>query len=80
MAVYPDTIWTYRMALQSPDPLPALKDVVRKELDESGGDRQRVLNDLEEVRLVLREQGEDEDLVLDTMDFLTGWCSPHERI
>jgi hypothetical protein len=80
MAVYPDTIWTYRMALESPEPLAALRDVVLRELDENGGNRERVLNDLEELRLVLREAGQDEDLVLDMMDFLTGWCSPHEAI
>ena len=43
-------------------------------------DRRQVLNDLEEFRELLREHGEDEDVVLDVMDFLTGWCSPHERI
>jgi hypothetical protein len=44
------------------------------------GDRRHVLNDLEQLRPVLREEGQDEGLVLDCMDFLTGWCSPQEVI
>jgi hypothetical protein len=44
------------------------------------GDRRHILNDLEQLRPVLREEGQDESLVLDYMYFLTGWCSPQEVI
>lgn len=80
MAVYPDTIWTYRQALESREPLQALRAVVLRELDENGHNRRRVLRDLEEVRLVLRRDGLEEDVVLDVMDFVTGWCSSHEKL
>jgi hypothetical protein len=58
--------------------MPALRDVVRRDVEH--GDRRHVLNDLEQLRPVLREEGQDEGLVLDCMDFLTGWCSPQEVI
>jgi hypothetical protein len=78
MAVYQDTFNAYRTALDSDDPVMALRSTVSDELRHSS--RERVLHDLEELREVLREQGQDEDAVLDVMDFLAGWCSPHERL
>jgi hypothetical protein len=80
MAVYQDTFNAYRTALDSEDPVAALRSSVADELRHHS--RERVLNDLEELREALREQGQDEaeDVVLDVMDFLTGWCSPHERL
>jgi hypothetical protein len=80
MAVLDDTMWTYRAALQSDEPLAALRHAVIEGLNEYGGDRDRVLGDLEQLRLVLRRDGQDETPVLDVMDFLTGWCSPKEVI
>lgn len=44
------------------------------------GDRTHILNDLEQLRPVLREKGQDEGLILDYMDFLRGRCSPQEVI
>jgi hypothetical protein len=40
------------------------------------------LEGLEELRFELREEGREdaEDTVLDVMDFITGWSSPHMRI
>jgi len=37
---------------------------------------------LEEFRLVLGSRGreDDQDVVLEVLDFLTGWCGPHNRI
>jgi hypothetical protein len=43
-------------------------------------DRELVVMDLEQLRLVLRERGEDETLVLDGLDYVTGWCSPQEAL
>jgi hypothetical protein len=80
MAVDSHTFSAYRNALDAEEPLVALRSTVADELREHGDDRRRVLNDLEELRLVLREEGRDEDVVLDVMDFVTGWCSPHERL
>jgi hypothetical protein len=80
MSVYHDTERTYWMALESREPLLALREVVGQELAENGDDRRRVLNDLEALRLVSRRAGLNEDAILDVMDFVTGWCSPHEAI
>ena len=78
MAVVPYAFNAYRDALDAEDPLTALVSTVRRELQHA--DRRQVLNDLEQLRLVLREEGRDEDVVLDVMDFVTGWCSPHQRL
>lgn len=82
MTVYQgqDISWTYRQALASPEPTRALRAAVKDVLGEYHGDRERVLRDLEELRLVLREHGQDETPVMDVMDFLTGWCGPQEVI
>jgi hypothetical protein len=80
MTVYHDTERTYRMALESDEPRLALREVVAQELAENGDDRGRVLNDLEALRLVSRRTGLDEDAILDVMDFVAGWCSPHENL
>jgi hypothetical protein len=78
MAVYQDTFNAYRTALDAEDPVMALRSTVADELRHHS--RERVLNDLEELRALLHEEGQDDDVVLDVMDFLTGWCSPHERL
>ena len=80
MAVFEDISWTYRSALHMPDPAVALRHAVVEGLREYGGDRARVLEDLEQLRVVARDAGEDEDAILDVMDYLSGWCSPGERI
>jgi len=66
-------------SLCAPDPTGALSNVVRLLLKESGKTRQDILAELEALRNVLREQGRDadEDVVLEVMDFLVGWSSPH---
>jgi hypothetical protein len=38
--------------------MPALRDLVRRDVEH--GDRRQVLNDLDQLRLVLREEGQDE--------------------
>ena len=78
VAVYQDTFNAYRTALAASDPLLALRQTVADELRSRG--RDRVLTDLEELRELLAEHGENDDVVLDVMDFVTGWCSPHERL
>ncbi len=71
----------YDRALVSEDPLAALRAEVVHRLDR-GGSRESLLAELEELRRELRRRHRerDEDVVLDVMDFLTGWSSPHLRI
>lgn len=43
--------------------------------------REQLLEDFERVRAVLREREEErEDAVMEVMDFLYGWCSPHMKL
>ncbi len=59
-----------------------LREVIARELEANPDGRDELLELLEEIRLQLREEGksEIEDVVLDVMDFVTGWSSPHMRI
>ena len=65
-------------ALRSPEPIHALRSLAES-LFAHGKDRAAVLAVFEDARRQLREadRGADEDAVLDVMDFLVGWCSPH---
>ena len=53
-----------------------------KEAVSSGVDREALLAGMTELMLELRAAGNEsaEDLILDTMDCLVGWCSPSSRI
>lgn len=44
--------------------------------------REQLLEDFERVRAMLRERDEEEreDAVMEVMDFLYGWCSPHMKL
>ena len=44
--------------------------------------RREVLGQLESLRIELRgsERGDEEDVVLDVMDFVSGWSSPHMQL
>lgn len=72
---------SYEEALRSAHPLERLRELMRGRL-ERGEDRKRLLEELEELRAALRIQDRDdeEDIVLDVMDFLVGWCSPHMKL
>jgi hypothetical protein len=69
----------FEESLRSSDAIGALSTTIRRLLKEQGRPRQEILAELEEFRGVLREQGRDtdEDVVLEVMDFLVGWSSPH---
>lgn len=71
----------FRGALAREQPLCSLRDEVRMALAQ-GQDREVVLAGLERLRQALDEvgQAEQEDVVLDVMDFLVGWCSPHMKL
>lgn len=68
-------------ALDSDDPVGALRDVAQSLL-RKGVSRPAVTARLEQLRAVLREAGRDqeEDTVLDVLDFVAGWTSPHMKI
>lgn len=68
-------------ALSSPEPIPNLRALVQ-ELFSRGADKSSVLAALENARQELRQAGReaDEDAVMDAMDFIVGWCSPHMKL
>jgi hypothetical protein len=57
-----------------------MRAIVSDELARRGGDRTGILEELEELRGMVRREGLSEDAVLDLMDFVYGWCSPHMKI
>lgn len=64
----------YRRALNSPDKLSSLTEEI-KNLRKEGISKEDLLEDLELFRNQLEEI--EEDIVLDVMDFLTGFCCTH---
>lgn len=77
MAVNEDILAGFHAALQSPEPLLRMRHLVCSEL-EHGVSRTEVLGQLESPRIELRGsgRGEEESVVLDVMDFVSGWASP----
>jgi hypothetical protein len=69
-------------AVQTRHPLVSLRDAVKTAMDDRGFSREDVLAMLQELRARYHDEGDAhaEDIVLDTMDFVTGWCSPHMKI
>jgi len=65
-------------ALESADPLNRLRTLVR-EMQAEGLDQPAIQAIFErtasELRLANRDK--DEDIILELLDFLVGWCSPH---
>lgn len=76
-----ETFQAWTEALQAEVPLEALVDVAKRRLAE-GTERDDLVAELERFRLVLQQDDRDtdEDLVLDLLDFITGFSSPHQRI
>jgi hypothetical protein len=81
MAVNQDIFSAFHQALDSPEPVLKVRDLARSEL-EHGVSRSEVLGQLESLRIELRGGGrsEQEDVVLDVMDFVSGWSSPHMQL
>jgi len=65
-------------ALQQSSPMEKLEKIV-KDLLGKGYSKQSILAIFESFREKTTDE-DYEDIVLDTMDFITGWCSPHKRI
>ena len=70
-----------QQALTSSAPVIELRNVVGHLLAE-GQTREAILELLERARQQLRQANRetDEDAVMDVMDFLVGWCSPHMKL
>ncbi len=70
-----------QQALSSTEPVRELRNWALHLLAE-GQTREQVLELLERARQQLRHADceTDEDTVMDVMDFLVGWCSPHMKL
>jgi hypothetical protein len=83
--VYHETVVSitdeFNAALASGEGLEGLRSAVEREL-RSGVPREHVIAQLEALRSDLREDGRDadDDVVLEVLDFVTGWCSPQMRL
>jgi len=71
----------FEEALLSPEPLRELRSLALR-LSSQGQDTAAIVAKFEEARGQLREANResDEDVVMDVMDCLVGWCSPQMRI
>ena len=68
----------FQDALQQEDPLMALRQTII-DLRAEGFSKNQLQSELESFHSVVTNEA-DEDLVVDVMDFLWGFCSPHMRI
>jgi hypothetical protein len=68
-------------ALRSSAPLHALRNLALRLLAD-GQTREAILDLFERARQQLRQTNREteEDAVMDVMDFLVGWCSPHMKL
>jgi hypothetical protein len=72
---------SFEDALATPEPTPALREAV-VQARSAGVGRDTVEQQLRALREHLQRAGRDadEDVVLEVMDFLAGWSSPHMKI
>jgi hypothetical protein len=70
-------------ALRSPDPARSLRLLVL-ELSQQGHKKDDIYERLEKLLIRVRTRADfresDEDVVLDVMDALTGWCHPDAQL
>ena len=69
----------FRAALDAPVPALALREVAAETLaTDLDGDREALLAVLERLRQHYRRIGREdaEDVILEVMDFASGWCRP----
>ena len=72
----------FETALRSADPPAALRSLVA-ELSAHGHSKADISESLEKLLLRLRREGEakeHEDIFLDVLDTLTGWCHPASQL
>jgi len=65
-------------ALQKSQPMAILEQIVKDLLDK-GYSKESILGEFEAFRETSPDE-DYEDIVLEVMDFITGWCSSHKRI
>lgn len=71
-----------REALEKPRPALALRDAVLA-LKAEGRSQNEITDVLNDLLLEIREKRDDsasEDVILDTLDAVTGWCNPAVRL
>ncbi len=68
----------FEQALASSNRVGELRKIAQEMLD-GGAQPEVVLKRFEQIRASLRESGreDDEDTIMDVMDMISGWCSPH---
>jgi hypothetical protein len=71
----------FRKCLSEPDPIGGLRSALREFLDAQYS-RESLVAHLMQLRQELQAKGDEisEDALLDVLDFLTGFCSPHMRL
>jgi hypothetical protein len=71
----------FEAALRSDEPEAALRSSVRRLLA-SGWDRASLIRVLDDFRGVMRQSGREaeEHVVMDVLDALSGWTSPHLKL
>jgi hypothetical protein len=72
------TIAYLRKALLQRSPIEELRVIVEGLLNR-GYTKERILNEFERFRGQYQDDPY-ENILLDVMDFLTGWCGPHVRV
>jgi hypothetical protein len=68
-------------ALRSKTPSLSLRSFLQDLLD-NGEMKEKILQNLTEYRkkLFLPSQEREDDILLDMMDYVAGWCSPHMNL
>jgi hypothetical protein len=71
----------FESALAAAEPLQHLSGKVSEFL-EAGADREELRVRLEAFHVKLADAGreDDDDVVLEVLDYMTGWCHPSKRI
>ncbi len=73
-----DELSVLKEALQQSSPIEKLEQIVKYLLNK-GYSKENILAEFESFRKTTTNE-DYEDVVLDVMDFITGWCSPHKSI
>ena len=70
-----------QQALNSNEPVNELRSLAQRLLAD-GQTREAILESMEHARRQLRQADRetDEDAVMDVMEYLVGWCSPHMKL
>ena len=71
----------FKQAFHSAEPVNQLR-ALALQLYTQGFDKAAIIDRFEKAPIICNEpdREEDEDAVMDVMDFLTGWCSPNMGI